>query len=154
MKSKRKASLILFFLLCFAVAFLGSVATKTSVDTWYLELNKPSWTPPSWVFGPVWTLLYAMIALSGWLVYEKKGAPGRRKALIWYGAQLFLNLIWSFLFFYFRNPFLGLADIFALAIAIGGYILASWKVSKPASLLFVPYFLWVLYAASLNAFLV
>lgn len=154
MKSKRKASLILFFLLCFAVAFLGSVATKTSVDTWYLELNKPSWTPPSWVFGPVWTLLYAMIALSGWLVYERKGAPGRRAALIWYGAQLFLNFIWSFLFFYFRNPFLGMVDIFALAIAIGGYILASWKVSKPASLLFAPYFLWVLYAASLNAFLV
>ena len=95
-----------------------------------------------------------MIALSGWLVYEKKGAPGRRTALIWYGAQLFLNLIWSFLFFYFRNPFLGVVDIFALAIAIGGYILASWKVSKPASILFVPYFLWVLYAASLNAFLV
>lgn len=150
MKQKKWVSLILFFLLCFGVAFAGSLATKTSVDTWYRELDKPSWTPPSWVFAPAWTVLYALIAVSGWLVYEAKRDFRRKRCLYWYGAQLFFNFIWSFLFFYFRSPLLGSIDIAALLVAIGGYMAVSWNLSKTAFLLFVPYLIWVLYAASLN----
>ncbi len=151
MKQKQLwVSFILFILLCLIVQIVGSVWTKETVSTWYPYLVKPSWTPPAWVFGPVWSLLYIMIALSGWFIYRAKYSQNRTVALILFGAQLSLNFIWSFLFFSLRSPLLGLIDIVLLSILIILTIIKAWPVSRLASLLLIPYLLWVLYATSLN----
>jgi tryptophan-rich sensory protein len=144
-------SFIVFILLCFIVELIGSLWTKQTVLTWYPMLTKPSWTPPSWVFGPVWSLLYIMIGVSGWLIYRSESSRKRTIALILYGIQLCLNFIWSFLFFSLRSPALGLIDIVLLCLFISLTILQSWKVRPLASLLLIPYLIWVLYATSLNA---
>ena len=143
-------SFIIFIALCFFIEVLGSFWTKETVSTWYPTLIKPSWTPPDWVFGPVWSSLYAMIAISGWLIYRSECSHKRSVALIFYGGQLALNFIWSFLFFSLRNPTLGLIDIVLLSIFICLTIIKAWPVRRLASVLLIPYLFWVLYATSLN----
>lgn len=144
-------SLIAFLVLVFVIATLGSYATQTSLDPWYRELPKPSWTPPSWVFGPVWTVLYIMIAIAGWMYYHATPSENRTRTLIFYSVQLVCNGLWSFFFFYFQNPSLGLKDLSLLTAALVFTLYYGWKVSRPATLLLVPYFIWTLYALSLNA---
>ena len=114
---------------------------------WFESLAKPSWNPPNAVFGPVWTLLYIMIAIGGWLLWQN-GRP--RVALTLWGAQMILNALWSWLFFGLKNPGLAFADIIALWIAILALTITSWKTSRAASAMFVPYLLWVSFAAALN----
>ncbi len=150
-KTRRQwAVLAGFILLCLSVAAIGGLSTRTSVGTWYVTLNKPSWTPPSWAFGPVWTVLYLMMAVSGWLVWRSPESRARSRALAIYGVQLGLNLAWSFLFFGLRSPALGALDITLLWLAIGAFVSSAWPVSRSASYLFLPYWVWVTYASTLN----
>jgi tryptophan-rich sensory protein len=144
-------SFIAFIFLCFIVQIVGSLWTKEALSTWYPTLMKPSWTPPDWVFGPVWSCLYIMIAISGWLIYRAEYSHERNIALMLYGGQLALNFIWSFLFFSLRNPTLGLIDILFLCLFISLTIIKAWPLRPLASLLLIPYLVWVFYAASLNA---
>lgn len=143
-------SLVIFILLCFLVEVVGSFWTKETVSTWYPKLTKPSWTPPNWVFGPVWSCLYIMIAISGWLIYRAKDSHNRISALVLYSAQLALNFIWSFLFFSLRSPILGLIDIVLLCLLVILTIIKAWPVNRLASLLLIPYLAWVIYATTLN----
>ncbi len=152
MKKNKNIQIAIFFIvLCLAIQIIGGYWTKGTVSTWYPTLVKPSWNPPDWVFGPVWSCLYLMIAVSGWLIYKAKSSPKRDLALIFYAIQLGLNFIWTFLFFSLRSPILGLIDISLLCLCIGLTIIYSWKVRPLAALLLVPYLIWVMYATTLNA---
>lgn len=144
-------SFVAFIVLCLIVEIVGGLWTRETVSTWYPTLIKPSWTPPNWIFGPAWTFLYILIAISGWLIYRAKASHERTVALALYGAQLALNFMWSFLFFSLRNPLLGLVDILLLCLLVGVSIIKTWPVRPLASLLLIPYLVWVMYATSLNA---
>jgi tryptophan-rich sensory protein len=145
------ATLAAFAAGCFAVAALGGWLTAASVETWYPTLAKPAWTPPSSVFGPVWTALYAMMAVSGWLAWRGSWGRRRRRAMVAFGTQLGLNLAWSGLFFGLQAPGWALVEIVALLAAIGWTIAIFARVDRRAAWLLVPYLLWVAYAATLNA---
>lgn len=143
-------SFIAFILVCFFVEILGSFWADETSLRWYHSIAKPSWNPPDWVFGPVWTILYIMIAISGWLIYRAEHSTQRTVALIFYTLQLVSNFLWAFLFFSLHSPVLSLIDIVPLCIFIGLTIIKAWPVSKLASVLLIPYFFWVMYATSLN----
>lgn len=143
-------SLIVFLVICFAVAGLGSFATTPNIQTWYVTLNKPSWNPPNWLFGPVWTLLYAMMAVAVWLVWKGAGWQAGRTALLLFALQLLLNLAWSFIFFNFHQIGLAFLEIVVLWIAIVATIVSFASVSKVAAALLIPYLLWVSFASFLN----
>ncbi len=147
--ARRALGLGFFFLRGFLAAGLGSLFTASSVNSWYPTLAKPSWTPPAWVFGPVWTALYAMMAIAGWLVWRESG-DARRRALWWFAVQLALNVAWSAAFFGLRLPGLALVDILALWLAIALTLVESWRVSRTAGFLLAPYLTWVSFAAALN----
>ena len=136
-----------FLIVTFLAAGLGGAATGNAVRGWYTTIAKPSWNPPGWVFGPVWTGLYAMMAVAAWLVWRKTGWSG---PLVWWGTQLALNAAWSPLFFGLHRIDLALVDIVALWIAIAGTTIAFWRVSPLAGGLFVPYLAWVSLATALN----
>jgi translocator protein len=140
-----------FVALCLSVAAVGGFATASSVIDWYPTLNKPSWNPPSWLFGPVWTVLYIMMAVAAWLVWKQDDS---RPALILWGGQLALNLAWSFLFFGARSPILGLIDIIAMWLSIAATIFLFAQKSRVAAYLMVPYLCWVSFATALNAAIV
>ena len=148
---KKYVGLASFILLTLAVGAAGSVVTQTSVGTWYPALQKPAFNPPQWVFGPVWTTLYLMIATSGWLVWQKRRLPGARPALGAWALQLALNLCWSFVFFGLRAPGAALAEIVVLLAAILATMRLAWRVDSLAGALLVPYAAWVAFAALLNA---
>lgn len=152
MKKKQLMITFLFFIvLCFVVELCGRFWTQESLLTWYPTLIKPSWTPPNWVFPIVWTTLYVMIALSGALIYCAEHSLQRTRALMFYGFQLALNFIWSFLFFSLQSPLLGLVDIIPLCVFTVLTINKAWHVDRWAGLLLVPYFIWITYAMTLNA---
>jgi len=132
---------------------LGAIATASSVRSWYQKLRKPSWTPPSWVFGPAWTTLYLLMGLSSWLVWRHKretGEPVKAESAL-YGTQLGLNLLWSVLFFGLRRVDLALAEVAVLWAAILGTLVRFAQVRPAAGLLLVPYQAWTSFAAALNA---
>ena len=134
------------------VVFLGLVMVAASTGMlfkpgeWYRRLKKPSWTPPDLAFPIVWTVLYLMIAVAGWLVWRE----GSVAALIFWGLQLILNALWSYLFFGQRRMDLALADVSLLWLSVAGFIVIAWPLSTTAALLFVPYLIWVSIAANLN----
>ena len=144
------AALLLSVAVCLAIAGAGGLFTAVSVHDWYPSLQKPSWTPPSWVFGPVWTILYLMMALAAWLVWRKRRMEKVRGALGLFAFQLALNAAWWPLFFGLKNPLAGLLDIVPLWAAILVTLLSFRKISLIAAVLLVPYWLWVGYAAALN----
>ncbi len=115
---RQVAWLIGFIAVCFTAAGLGAAVTATSVGGWYQTLAKPSWNPPDWLFGPVWTALYFFMAVAGWLVWRSHGWRAARPALVWLGFQIALNVLWSFLFFGWQRPGFALAEIVALWISI------------------------------------
>lgn len=139
-------SLSVFFLLVFGVAF---IASRYEPGSWYAGLNKPAWTPPNWVFGPVWTLLYLAIAFAGWLIWRNSGEKFYLALLLWI-VQLVLNGVWSWLFFGLQNPAAAFVDIVLLLGAIIFFIVISYPLSRPASWLFIPYGCWVAFALFLN----
>lgn len=146
---------LLGFFVCititYAAAAIGGIFTGPSVGTWYRTLNLPPFTPPSWLFGPVWTILYGMMAIALFMVWRKKdNSRGRRAAIVIYAIQLGLNAIWSPVFFGLKNPGAGLVIIILLWFAIATTINAFRRLSRPAALLLIPYLLWVSFAAVLN----
>jgi tryptophan-rich sensory protein len=142
--------LVVSILICFAVAGLGSLATNPEIPNWYQTIRKPAWTPPNWLFGPVWTLLYLAMAVAVWLVWKRAGWEANGGALWLFVIQLALNLAWSFIFFKFHNPAWAFVDIVFLWLAILVTIVRFAGISSAAALLLVPYLIWVTYAASLN----
>jgi len=149
-------ALVVLLALSYAVAAVGLLATIPNIPGWYASAVKPAWTPPDAVFGPVWTVLYALIALAAWLVW-REGAPRRRPAMIAYAVQLGLNLVWTPTFFAgypVIGPaalWIGLAIIVLLDAAIVVEIVLSARCSRFAAWLLVPYLLWCLYATTLDA---
>src|SRR5271154_2963398 len=92
-------ALIFLIAICFGAAWLGSVFTRPSIGTWYAQLTKPSWSPPNWIFAPVWTVLFGMMAVAAWLIWQHRGETDVTRALILFGVQLALNIAWSAIFF-------------------------------------------------------
>ena len=137
-------------LVCFAAAGLGSLATTPQIPGWYAGLEKPFFSPPNWLFGPVWTVLFLAMAVAGWMVWRRRGFSGAPVAFTLFGAQLVLNVLWSVLFFGLQSPGAALIEIVVLWIFILATLLAFSKVSRNASLLLVPYLAWVTFAAVLN----
>jgi tryptophan-rich sensory protein len=133
---------------CYGVAALGGWSTSQGVREWYPALAKPPHTPPSWVFGPVWTILYGLLAVSLWRVWR---APGARtaKALFW--ALLLTNAAWSHLFFGLRRPDLALVDILLYLTLLAGMVRELAKLDRTAAWLQAPHLAWVAYASTINA---
>jgi benzodiazapine receptor len=137
--------------LCEAAGLFGGIFTAQSVTTWYATLAKPSFNPPAWVFGPVWTTLYLLMGISLYLVWRTRGVTERRRtALIVFFVQLILNALWSYIFFGLRNPGAAVVEIFVLWVCILLTAIFFRKLSRPAAWLLVPYILWVTFAAVLN----
>lgn len=142
--------LVASVVLCFAASGLGGLFTAASVRDWYPALAKPSFTPPSAVFGPVWTVLYLMMAVAAWLVWRGRGLSRAALPLGLFAVQLALNVAWSALFFGLRRPGAGFVDIVALWAAIVATTVAFWPVSRAAGALMLPYLAWVSFAGVLN----
>lgn len=143
-------TLVAFLALPLLIGLIGSMATMPEIPGWYAGLTKPALNPPSFVFGPVWTLLYLLMGFASYLVllaFPKKGSVG---ALLVYKAHLFINLLWSVVFFGFNNPWGGVAVVLTLLGMIAYLIFAFGKISKLAAYLLVPYLLWVSFATYLN----
>ncbi|MCW5745826.1 MAG: tryptophan-rich sensory protein [Alphaproteobacteria bacterium] len=143
--------LVAFVAICALVSGIGGAFTASSVGTWYQTLSKPAFNPPDWLFGPVWTTLYLMIAVAGWRVWRRRQAVAVGPALTAYAVQLGLNLGWSFLFFFLRAIGAALVDVVALLLAIAINAALFWRVDRWAGALLLPYLLWVAFATVLNA---
>jgi len=142
--------LVIAFVVTFTAAAIGSAFTARSVGDWYVGLARPPWTPPSWVFGPVWTLLYSMMAVAAWIVWRRAGPSGAALPLALFGIQLALNVGWSAVFFGLRMPGAAFAEIVLLWLSILATLLAFWRVGPVAGALLLPYLGWVSFAAALN----
>lgn len=143
--------LAVFFLAVIAVSVAGGMITASSIPDWYQSLAKPSWTPPNWVFGPAWTILYFLMAIAVWLIWRGRRLAPVQAALAAWWVQLALNFFWTLLFFGLRQPLAALVEIAVLWIAILVTIVLFYRVRRSAALLLLPYIAWVGFAASLNA---
>lgn len=148
--TQQATGLIVAILICFAAAGIGSLVTAPQIPGWYATLAKPAWTPLDWIFGPVWTLLYFMMAVAAWLVWRDAGIAGARLPLALFAVQLVLNSLWSVLFFGLQNPGAAAVEIVLLWGAILATQVAFWSRSRWAGGLLVPYLVWVSYATALN----
>ena len=145
------AALVVCLLACYAAAGIGSVFTVNATGTWYREIARPAWTPPNWLFGPVWTVLYATMGISAWLVWREGGFRKQRWPLGLFIGQLALNAAWTPIFFGLAQFGVALVEIVILWCAILATILAFRRVRVAAAWLLVPYLAWVTYATTLNA---
>lgn len=138
---------------CLGIGYLASTATQSSVDTWFPTLKKPPFNPPAWLFAPVWSMLYIMMGIAAGLVWGRIDTKRDevRKALVFFAIQLALNALWSILFFGLRNPLLALIEIIILWLMIYETYVRFGKIDKIAGYLFIPYIMWVTFAAVLNA---
>lgn len=145
--------ILIFVATCLAVGYLSGVVTRSSVETWYPTLVKPSFNPPNWVFFPAWTTLYVLMGIAGGLVWQKIDAEREevKKALQFFWIQLALNALWSYLFFGLKNPLLALIEMFLLLLLIYETYIKFSKINKIAGYLFIPYIIWVCFALILNA---
>lgn len=163
-------SLVTALLIPFLAAAIGGVATQRTVDGWYQTLRKPAWNPPAWLFGPAWTLLYLLMGIASWLVWQKGTKAGHNRneplasrmeiqqqstainqALAWYGVQLVANVLWPLLFFGARRIRLALVELLVLWTLIAGTALQFYRIRPLAGELLLPYFAWTSFAAVLNA---
>lgn len=146
--------LIASIALCFFVAFAGSIVTMPAIESWYSTLNKPFFNPPNWVFGPVWSVLYLMMGVSLYLIW-KRGVTGKKekRAIFVFFIQLFLNFLWSFVFFGLEQPVGAFFVILLLWLAIFYTIQLFRKLDKTAAYLLIPYLLWVSFASILNLYI-
>jgi tryptophan-rich sensory protein len=142
--------LVAFLVVCFAAAGIGGVVTTPKIGTWYATLVKPSWNPPNWIFGPVWSAIYFCMAVAAWLVWRQEGFSQVRVPLLLFAAQLALNVLWSCIFFGLEMPGLAFAEVLMLLAAIAATMIVFWQRSMIAGILFVPYFAWVSFASVLN----
>jgi len=143
-------ALIVSFVACMSAAAVGGLLTSRAIKEWYGGLRKPSWNPPDWAFGPIWTILYILMAISAWLVWEEGDTQWRLIPLSIFSIQLALNVVWSGVFFYKRMILGGLVEVLALWAAILATIIAFWSASTIAAILLIPYLIWVSIASYLN----
>ncbi len=138
-------------LLPLSVGAVAGMFTSQEVPTWYATLNKPSFSPPNWVFGPVWTSLYILLGISLFLIWKEQASKERLLAITVFSIQMLLNFAWSFLFFYFKLIGVALLEILLLWISIVSMMYLFHKVRPLAAYLNIPYLLWVSFAAILNS---
>ena len=151
MKIKDYRNLFLSILICNLAGAIGSIFTMPAIDSWYSNLVKPALNPPSWVFGPVWTLLFILMGVAAFIVYNHGWKKMEVKiALSIFGFQLILNTLWSIIFFGFQNPGLAFLELVLLWMAILFSIISFFRVSKKAAYLLIPYIMWVSFAGYLN----
>ena len=149
---KAFGKLVCSICVCLATGLLGSITTVESVSTWYADLSKPSFNPPAWAFGVVWPILYVLMGISAFLIWNKGiGSKQVKVALALFVIQLLLNGVWSPIFFGLHMIDLALAEIILLWVVIIMTILAFWRISRMAGCLLLPYILWVSFAVVLNA---
>jgi translocator protein len=146
--------LLFLVIVCEGVGFLGTIFTLPSIPTWYATLNKAPFNPPPWVFGPIWTTLYFLMGVSLFLLLQGKLKKQKNFMIILFAVQLFLNFLWSVIFFGMHLPLMALLEIALLWISIALLIVDFWKFSKPAAILLMPYLLWVSIASVLNLYVV
>lgn len=137
-------------MVCLALGTASGLLTVTGVNTWYATILKPSWNPPNWIFGPVWTILYLLMGASFAFAWHRGGEKGRTM-MKWFFVQFLLNLLWSPVFFYWHNIGLALTVIVFMWMAILMTIFAAGKVKPLAAWLLVPYICWVSFAMILNS---
>ena len=150
---KNFKSLILILSITFLLSFVAGYVTQSNIDPWYQSLNKLSFSPPNWIFGPVWTILYAFMSVAIWVVYEKSKKNEldfSKKILKYYFYHLVVNFSWSFIFFYFHLIFLAFINILIIIIAVILLMSLYFPRSKISFILMIPYLLWVIFAAVLN----
>ena len=141
---------ILSLLIVFLVAFIGSSFTTKSIANWYRFLKRPPFAPPNWLFAPAWGLLYLLMAIAAFLIWQQRGAFVVKTALIFYFSQLILNTLWSIIFFGLRKPGLAFIEIIVLWVFILLTLIKFYQINKTAGLLLLPYLLWVTFASVLN----
>lgn len=147
----KTVKLITSIVLCFFTGIIGSLFTSPAIPVWYAALKKPFFSPPNWVFGPVWSVLYLLMGISLFLVWSKKGKSSKkREALIYFGTQLFFNFIWSPIFFGAKNLAFAFIIIVLMWLFIIKTIVSFAKIDKTASYLLYPYIAWVSFASILN----
>ena len=147
---KRWLPLGLFLVLAFAAAAIGALATVTGIEGWYATLQKPAWNPPRTLFGPVWAVLYVLMAVATWQAWNSGDAKRARRTVSLYSAQLTLNALWSVLFFGLHRPGVALIEILVLWVVLLVILFRYWRIKRSAAALWLPYVLWVSYAAVLN----
>ncbi|MEM6511985.1 MAG: TspO/MBR family protein [Pseudomonadota bacterium] len=148
-RGREIAGLLGWIVVSFAASAIGARAS-ISASTFYAQLTQPAWAPPAWVFGPVWAVLFALMAIAAWLVWREGGFAAQRNALVMFLAQLALNVLWSWLFFAWQLGGIAFAEVLLLWAAILLTIVLFWRVKPLAGALLVPYLLWVSFASVLN----
>ena len=146
----KKSYPALLLSIVFTLAVGLAAGSVSRPDAWYYDLAKPVWTPPDWIFAPVWIILYTLMGVSLWLVWQRRAERLAATAIGLYVIQLILNAVWSLIFFGCHNPGLAFAEICLLWIAILATMTVFWRIRRTAAWLFLPYFLWVTFAAALN----
>lgn len=149
-QSTRWIGLAVFIGICLGAASLGASVTTPEIDGWYMMIEKPAWNPPDWIFGPVWTSLYLMMAVAAWLVWKPNGFKAAATGLSLFAVQLGLNVAWSWIFFRLHAPGWAFVEIVILWSAILATTVAFFQKSKIAGGLMVPYLAWVSFASVLN----
>jgi tryptophan-rich sensory protein len=140
--------------LCLGTGAIGGIVTAPAISEWYQYLNKPAFSPPNWIFAPAWTVLYLLMAISLFLIWKNGFSDKKRRtALVLFLVQLFLNALWSILFFGLRSPLAAMIDIILMWFAIAAVLFYFYRLNKTAGLLFIPYLLWVSFAAVLNFYI-
>jgi benzodiazapine receptor len=147
--SRQAAGLVIWFLVVFAAAALGAIASS-SADEFYPALSRPSWAPPGSVFGPVWTVLYALQAIAAWLLWRDRGFDTAKTALTLFLVQLVVNALWSWLFFAWRMGAAAFVDVVVLWVLIVATLVAFWRHHRLAAVLLAPYLAWVTFATFLT----
>ena len=149
--NKKVLKFIASIIICQSAGVFGSLVTFEAIPVWYVTLEKPFFAPPNWIFGPVWIILYFLMGVSLYIVWENElKSKTRNIFFVVFGIQLILNTLWSFLFFGLRSPLLGLVDILILDAMVAVTIIYAKRVSKYAAMLLIPYMVWIIIASVLN----
>ncbi|MBX9688907.1 MAG: tryptophan-rich sensory protein [Candidatus Obscuribacterales bacterium] len=151
--SKQWRSLAVFLTIAFGIATIGSIITEGEIPHWYAMLDKPSFTPPGWVFAAAWSFLYSAMSVAMWRVWCRRHTKNIGNALTSYNCQLFLNCAWTIIFFGLHNPGFALVDIVLLQLANIATAIYFHRIDKIAGLLFIPYIAWISFAAVLNFYI-
>ncbi len=148
--NRHRRALVVWLLICFAVAATASIFTAKAIPVWYASLAKPPYTPPNQLFGPVWTVLYTLMAIAAWMIWKQPKSVARLRAILLFCAQLGLNFLWTLLFFGLRNPPAAMVEIVALWLVILATMLVFFRLRRAAGWLLLPYLCWVGFAGLLN----
>jgi tryptophan-rich sensory protein len=149
MRKSGAIALVVWVLICFGAAGLGSIGSANSPE-FYRQLNRPEWAPPPWLFGPVWTVLYALQAISAWMVWRRREMSFARPALVLFVVQLAANALWTWIFFAWRQGAASFVEILILVGLVGLTIILFGRVRRIAAFLMLPYLLWISFAAGLT----